>query len=754
MDDKHAWVGTVARRLGGAYLSSHLLPQDNVRVAMTHYVFEEDLEQFDRILRFLGTEREFIDPQQFFRHYDEDSPEPIVGRSLLWTFDDGFLSAYNAAQRVLNPLGVKAIFFIPTAILDFRTHEQMQEFAHARILFGTRALDALRPEEYITMGAEHLQELHEQGHMILPHTHSHGRVCDIATSENVALELVRPKFILEDLLKSPADAVAIPVGTPGTVSTYSYRQIALVYSACFTALGGPNTHRTDPRFLRRDSIHPWYSAEHVRNIVDGMFDPYFGVRMKALHRRAGGRYLPTRRKARGDGEPVASPASGDARAKFVARVADAFEQAGVEYVFLHGYGQDRGIDSDLDVAVARNSLNLTDALIRTGSFGRVVQCLHHGVPWCRYYVVEVEEPGRRYRQLDVVCDPWGIGPDGLAVPVALSSAVLSGEMRVPEPAAVALYLAVKRARKRRYGLRDQSDLARVFRRDPKAAASLLERHFGSAGAGLAEALERGKPDMTEELEALRRRVVWQRRSPAALARRAVLAPLRIVRRLLRPTGFAVCIVGPDGAFKSLAAALERETDGVFRRVTLLHLEPAPVPSPARLVEQRQAGGTDSHGAPTSGAAGSIARAGSLWLNPLLGWWPRVALGRARASLLILEHNWLDLAVDPRRYWISLPPWAIRLLGRAFPQPDLTLFVDGSIEGIRSRKPDLEAAEIGRRLEAWRELAGRDPDRFVVIDESASPEVTLRRALEAIDDRLADRQRDARAHVQVNSQGRA
>jgi peptidoglycan/xylan/chitin deacetylase (PgdA/CDA1 family) len=727
VDDKHAWIGNVARRLGGGYLSTHMIPRDNVRVAMTHYVFDEDLEQFDRILRFLGTEREFIDPKQFFQHYGEDSPDPILGKSLLWTFDDGFLSAYNAAQQVLNPLGVKAIFFIPTAILDFKTHEQMQEFAYSRVLFGTRSYDSLRPEEYITMGKEHLQELHEQGHMVLPHTHSHVRACDIATSEDVALELMRPKTILEGLLKSPADAVAIPVGTPGTVSTYSYRQIALVYSACFTALGGPNTHRTDPRFLRRDSIHPWYSAEHAMNIVDGIFDPYFGVRMKALHRRAGGRYLPTRRDTRGEGMPVASPTSGEARAKFVARVADAFERAGVDYVFLHGHGQDRGIDSDLDVAVARKSLNLTDRLIRTGAFGRVVQCLHHGVPWCRYYVVEVEEAGRRYRQLDVICDPWGIGPDGVAVPVALSSAVLSSGMRVPEPAAELLYLAVKRARKRRYGLRDQASLAGVFQRDPEAAASLLERHVGPAGAELARALESGKNDITEELEAVRKRVIWHRRSVAALARRVVLDSRRIVRRLLRPTGLAVCVVGTDADRKSLAAGLERETDGLFRRVTVLRPSPRLLPPPAPPVGPTPANGTESHRARTSDVVGSLARFAFHRLDAL-AWWPTMALGRARASLVVVERGWLDDAADPRRRRISLPLWVI--------QPDLILFVHGS-SGCGCN-PDVETAE------SEHELAGRDPDRFVVIDGSASPEVTLGRALEAIDDRLAARQPDARS----------
>jgi peptidoglycan/xylan/chitin deacetylase (PgdA/CDA1 family) len=678
MDDKNAWVGMVARGLGGADLLRHLIPRNHIRIVMTHHVLDRDLEQFDHIVRLLGTERQFIDPQQFFRHYDEAAPEPIVAGSLLWTFDDGLLSAYTAAQQVLNPMGVKAIFFIPTAILDFTTHEQMREFAHARIHFGARAANGLRREEYVTMSSQHLQELHQQGHAILPHTHSHVRACDIATSEDVMLELIRPRSILEDLLQSPADAVAIPVGTPASVDTYSYREIASVYSACFTGLGGPNTSGTNPLFLRRDSIHPWYSAEHARNIVDGIFDPYFSLRMKALRRRAGGKYLPARCEARDDGRPVTSRVARDARASFVARVADAFEGAGIDYVFLHGYANGRGIDSDLDVAVTRDSLNRTDALIRSGAFGRVVQCLHHGVPWCRYYVVEVEEPGRRHRQLDVVCDPWGIGPDGPAVPVALSSAVRSEGMRIPDPAAEALYLAVKRARKRMYGVRDLAELRRVFRLDPESAAELLELHFGPVGARLASALEQGGRDLMGELEALRRRVVRRRRSPGALGRRAVLAPQRIVRRFIRPTGLAVCVVGPDADCRFLAAGLERETVGVFRHVTFLG------PGP-RL-------------RPSSAAAGAASPAwfASLWLGTLARW-PRVAVGRARAALVIVEPGSPTIAVDPRRYGTAFRLLVIRIVCRALPKPDLTLCIDSSTSTETTL--ELALAAIGDRLAA-------------------------------------------------------
>jgi hypothetical protein len=119
----------------------------------------------------------------------------------------------------------------------------------------------------------------------------------------------------------------------------------------------------------------------------------------------------------------------------------------------------------------------------------------------------------------------------------------------------------------------------------------------------------------------------------------------------------------------------------------------------------------------------------------------VALGRARASLVIVERGSLAIAVNPRRYGIALPQRVIRFVGRALPQPDLTLCVDGS-SGV-GRKSGVEVAETKRRLDACRELAGRDPDDFVAIDGSTSAETTLELALAAISERLAARQRRVR-----------
>jgi thymidylate kinase len=432
----------------------------------------------------------------------------------------------------------------------------------------------------------------------------------------------------------------------------------------------------------------------------------------------------------------------DGRARFVARVAAAFEQAGVEYVLLHGYGEGGPADSDLDVAAAPGSLPAVDAIVRSGALGRLVQCFHYDVPWCRWYVVETGEPGRRHRQLDVACDPWGISRYGTALPLALSQVDTSRGFPVPRPAAETGYLAVKRACKGLRRSRDHAQLLASFMRDPQGASDLLERSFGKTGAALADALDRGTQDLTGELKRLRQVVDRRRLRPAIFLRRVVFGLVRLVHRVARPTGLVVWVAGPDGVGKStLAGGLEHASSGAFRRAVRLHVGPGLLPPPARLLGRTPSDGRDPHGRPPSSHVGSLARLAYLWLDAFAGWWLKVMPAHIRSSLVIVERGWLDLAVDPRRYRLSLPGGPIRALGRLLPRPDLVLVLEAAPHSIHRRKSELAVAEIDRQLRAWRALAVRDPERFTPVDASGPERDVLEEALRRIDDRLASRQRD-------------
>jgi peptidoglycan/xylan/chitin deacetylase (PgdA/CDA1 family) len=264
-------------------------PHPNVRVSLTHYVGPGDFDQFRRIVTHIGSSRRFLLPSEFFAHYSDRPRRPLQDEAHLVTFDDGLLSSYEAAQWVLNPLGIKAIFFVPTKILELETPSEMRRFALDRIYRRAGAGDSLTEDHFLTMTADHLRALQAQGHMVLPHTHSHAKLSELSTEADIERELRRPRAVLEQLLQTSADGFAFPFGTERVVTSFAYEHIRAIYSLCFLGLSGVNTPNTDPAYIRRDCIHPFYPLTHVANVLGGIYDPYYWLKVRRLRARAEGR---------------------------------------------------------------------------------------------------------------------------------------------------------------------------------------------------------------------------------------------------------------------------------------------------------------------------------------------------------------------------------------------------------------------------------------------------------------------------------
>ena len=143
----------------------------NVRVTYAHEVKSRDLENFESLVRRLKELRTFITPEQFFDFLCGKfvPPRPAA----LMTFDDGRLSSCRAARSVLDRHGIRAMFFVPTGVLELRTPEEMKEFLVHNVNGGKPPPWPMDADDYEVLTAEAIRELSAAGHMVLPHTHSH-----------------------------------------------------------------------------------------------------------------------------------------------------------------------------------------------------------------------------------------------------------------------------------------------------------------------------------------------------------------------------------------------------------------------------------------------------------------------------------------------------------------------------------------------------------------------------------------------------
>ena len=70
----------------------------------------------------------------------------------------------------------------------------------------------------------------------------------------------------------------------------------------------------------------------------------------------------------------------------------------------------------------------------------------------------------------------------------------------------------------------------------------------------------------------------------------------------------------------------------------------------------------------------------------------------------MERGWLDIAVDPRRYHLTVPPKLVELLDRSLPSPDLVIVLEADPQILNDRKAELPLGELSRQIGRWRQIS--------------------------------------------------
>ncbi len=301
--------------------------------------------------------------------------------------------------------------------------------------------------------------------------------------------------------------------------------------------------------------------------------------------------------------------------------------------------------------------------------------------------------------VDTLEDPKGIGRHGFSSTQAFSD----GPALMAPATARAAYLTAKRLEKGSTAPADWSHIGRLARDDPRDYRRALAKVVGPAVsrelAALAERGEAPPPDLRRRARRaqIRRRI----QTPSRALEVFVRSVGRIADRVLRPTGLIVVVVGADGSGKStLAENLPEACDGLFRRSLRVHWRPGLLPRPGALLARPSRDPSLPHAQPPHGRAASLALLGYYWLDSLAGGWTRLKTTQARTGLVLIERGWWDVAVDPGRYRLNVPPSAVRILGWFLPYPDLAIVLDAPGSVASERKAELPAEEFDRQTRAW------------------------------------------------------
>jgi thymidylate kinase len=435
----------------------------------------------------------------------------------------------------------------------------------------------------------------------------------------------------------------------------------------------------------------------------------------------------------------------------VSRLLHVLNAADIPYVVLHGYEGlwERRPASDLDIAVSRDGFLARHHFLRQlqREFGwHIVQRLTYEHE--SEYIVLWRETDDCHASL-VLCVDLCVDYRDSGRVVLRSGQLLASRRRrsaywIPAPAIEFVYLFTKRLLKRAVEPRHTRQLSALAHEAPAEARRCLTALYGPQMASriIDSAISENWQTLLGEQSTVRQTFYRNtlRHQPRSVLDYWMRDARRRVHRLFNGTGFAVALMGPDGAGKTtVARELMASSSGVFRRSRYYHWRPGLLPPLMRWLGKTQSieEVVDPHGRPPHNMAISLVSLFYYFADFLLGYSLRVFAFRQRTGLVVFDRYFYDLYVDPTRYRMRVPRELVQQLMTIVPRPDMIVVLDASVEQIGSRKTELESLELERQTRVFHDLV-RLLNGAVVLRTDVPPERTTTTIWRLIAERLSAR----------------
>ena len=258
------------------------LKKNCVTVINYHGIEPEFFENFKSQINWLNRNYKIITPDEF-KAYKKGDIE-FTKHCVLITFDDGFVSSYNSIQKVLNPLGIKTTFFIPSIFVN-SSKKKWKEIISKNFFSGKLDTNNF-PDYYMPIDNKKIKNLITQGHNIGGHTHSHCNVLKINSNELLQTEIINPINIYKKTFNIKLNSFAFPYGRINHINDYLLKKISLNYSYCFSNIRGTNCKETSNFAIKRQNVSPDMPINYFGYIIEGGLDFYWAKHSNKLNNLA------------------------------------------------------------------------------------------------------------------------------------------------------------------------------------------------------------------------------------------------------------------------------------------------------------------------------------------------------------------------------------------------------------------------------------------------------------------------------------
>lgn len=375
-----------------------------------------------------------------------------------------------------------------------------------------------------------------------------------------------------------------------------------------------------------------------------------------------------------------------------------FNKKKIEYVWLHGYNNKKFGDIDIAVTdeVFNNIENIIISFCSLHNF-QLLQVIQH--EFCAKYFVlgKINNGSVEYLIPDICSHYVRNGRIFLKADELLNNRIFNGSFYHCSELIEAEYLFLKRNLKNSWNDSHFDNFKNIYTKNYNTLAKRLDKYLGRR-------LKTEFINSIEENNLNKLNSIVQRLRKSILLKTLLSNPLeyllyeifnlyRILKRIFKPTGLFIAVIGTDGSGKStVIKQLITDLAPGFRKIALFHWKPTffNKNNSENIVV------TDPHKQEPRSTLLSGIKLLLYFLQYLFGYVFKIVPMKIKSTLILFDRYYYDLIVDPKRFRIRFPKNIIKKLSYFIPKPDLIFYLNTKPTIALERKNELNLEELKRQ----------------------------------------------------------
>lgn len=257
------------------------IKKKQLRVITFHDILTEDHDNFFNLIEYLKKNWEIITPDQF-KDIVNSKNSKIRKKSILISFDDAFKSQKIITQKFLDPLNIKAIFFIVSDFVKLSSKQDAHKFIKKNFFKNYSEKYKINSETN-NMSLEDLRYLVSKGHTIGGHTKTHKQLSKIKNKDILINEIIDSKKFLEYELGIKIEDFAYTFGDLASVDKFSVDIIMNNFNYLYSGLRGNNLN-INSKILRRDALDMKEDFKVISAYLNGYVDLIYSKNINKLEK--------------------------------------------------------------------------------------------------------------------------------------------------------------------------------------------------------------------------------------------------------------------------------------------------------------------------------------------------------------------------------------------------------------------------------------------------------------------------------------